>query len=143
MTRGTWQGSGTFQTGGSGTETMAYCLVAGVLVVAGVSWVLRHLLWIAVPAGIALAIVGGGLVWWLRGAARRKAEYGDAYAAAFARHREASTVAATATPQVTRGTQPPAIETHNHFYFGDEAAAERMLRKALAPQPPAREELAP
>lgn len=142
MTRGTWQGSGTFQTGSGGTETMAYCLVAGVLVVAGASWVLRHMLWIVVPAGIVLAIAAGGLIWWLRGAAKRKARYAAAYAAAFARNREARTVTATAAPQVSVGT-PPAIEQHNHFHFGDEEVAARILRKALAPQPPAREELAP
>lgn len=138
MTRGTWQGSGTFQTGGGGTETMAYCLVAAVLVIAGASWVLRHMLWIAVPAGTVLAIAAGGLIWWLRGAAKRKARYD----AAFARHRAVRTVTATAAPQVSGGTQP-VIENHVHYHFGNEEVAARILRKALPPQVPAREELAP
>lgn len=124
MTRGTWQGSGTFQTGSSGTETMAYCLVAAALIVGGASWVMRHMLWIAIPAGILLAIAAGGLIWWRRGAAKRQARYDAAYAAAFARHR-ARTVTATVKPQVTQGTQP-AIENHyhvHHHYAVPETAA--------------------
>ena len=87
---------------------MAYCLVAGVLVVAGASWVLRHLLWIAIPAGVVLVLAAGVLVWWLRGAGRRNAEYAAAYAAAFVRHR---TVTATTKPQVTQGTRRPRSRT--------------------------------
>ena len=114
MSRGTWQGSGTFQTG-NGTEAVAYCLVAGFLIMAGASWVLRHMLWIVVPAGIVLAAGASGLIWWLRGAARRKARYAAAYAEAFARHRAARTVTATVTPQVSDGT-PPAVENHYHVH---------------------------
>lgn len=115
MTRGTWQGSGTFRTGDDGIQAVAYCLVAGVLVVAGASWVLRHMLWIAIPAGVMLAVAAGGLIWWMRGAARRKARYDAAYAVAFARIRDARTVTATPKPQVTQGT--PAIEQHIHYHY--------------------------
>jgi hypothetical protein len=43
-----------------------------------------------------------------------------------------ATLTATATPQVTRGTQPPAIETHYHIHLdpADREAA-RIIRTAL------------
>ena len=133
MTRGTWQGSGTFQTD-SGVQTMAYALVAGVLLMAGASWVLRHMLWIAIPAGVILAVTAGGLVWWMRGATRRKAAYAAAYAAAFAAHREARTVTATVTPQVSQGT-PPAIEyhVHHHHYAADRREPARVIPGKVLP----------
>lgn len=126
MSRGTWQGSGTFQTGGGGAETAAYCLVAAALIIGGATWVLRHMLWVVIPAGIVLAIAAAGLIWWLRGAAARKARAAAAYAAAFARHRA---VTATVTPQISDGTQP-AIENHyhvHHHYAVPEAAAYTVL----------------
>jgi hypothetical protein len=120
---------------------MAYCLVAGVLVVVGASWVLRHMLWIAVPAGVVLAVAAGGLIWWLRGAARRKARYDAAYAAAFARLRAARTVTATAAPQVSEGTQP-AVEQHVHYHL--HVAGESAARTGSAAIPlPARKEIVP
>jgi Flp pilus assembly protein TadB len=113
MARGTWQGSGTFQTGDDGVQAMTYCLVAGVLLIAAADWVLRHMLWIAVPAGVLLA----AFIWWRLGAARRRArKSAAAYAAAFARAREAGAVTATVTPQVSQGTSP-AIEQHIHYHY--------------------------
>lgn len=132
--RGKWQGSGTFQTGDDGIQAVAYCLVAGVLVLAGASWVLRHMLWIAIPAGAVLVVAAGGLVWWLRGAARRKARYDAAYTAAFARERESRAVTATATsPQVSQGTLP-AIEYHvHHHYYADGQDAARAIPGKVLP----------
>lgn len=134
MTRGTWQGSGTFRTGDDGIQAVAYCLVAGVLVVAGASWVLRHMLWIAIPAGVTLAVAAGGLIWWMRGAARRKARYDAAYAVAFSRIRESRTMTATAKPQVTQGTAPHVIEHHHYVhYLADGQDAVRIIPGKVLP----------
>jgi len=112
MTKGTWKGSGTFQTGDDGVQTMTYCLVAGVLLIAAAYWVLHHMLWIAIPAAVILA----ALAWWRLGAAKREARKSAAYAVAFARAREAGAVTATVTPQVSQGTSP-AIEQHIHYHY--------------------------
>ena len=107
--KGTWQTTGG---GDDGIQTAAYWLVAAVLVVAGASWVLRHMLWIAIPAGVILAVAVGGLIWWLRGASKREARF----AAAIAARRQAAALATPSKPQVTRGTQP-ALEQHIHYHY--------------------------
>ncbi len=127
MARGTWQGSGTFTTGDDGVQRMAYCLVAGVLVMAGVSWVLRHILWVVIPAGVLLVVAAAGLVWWRRGELKRKARYAALYAAAFEARRKPATVTATVIPQASTGTGP-AIEQHvhheQHYHLGNLSSAD-------------------
>lgn len=126
MTRGKWEGSGTFQTGDDGMQTMTYCLVAGVLLIAAAYWVLHHMLWIVIPAGVMLA----ALAWWRLGASRRRTRNAAVYAAAFARAREAATVTATAMPQVSRENKPALeqhVHYHNHYYAADGLEPARVI----------------
>jgi hypothetical protein len=121
MARGTWQGAGTWQSSGPDLDGLIVPVVIAAVFVAVVEFVLSIIVWLAVAAGIVLVIAAGGLIWWLRGAPKRKAEYAALYAAAFEAHRA---VTATATPQVTQGTAPPAIEyhVHHHYAAGQEPA---------------------
>ena len=113
MARGTWQGSGTWQTSGPDFGLIVPVGIA-VVVVAVVEFILSIIVWLAIAAGVVLVLAAAGLVWWLHGAPKRRAEYAALYAAAFEARR---TVTATATPQVTQGTAPPAIEQHVHYHY--------------------------
>lgn len=111
--RGRWEGSGTFQTSGPDLDGLIVPVVIAVVVVAVVEFVLSIIVWLAVGAGVVLVLGAAGLIWWLRGAPKRRAEYAALYAAAFEAHRA---VTVTAAPQVAQGTAPPAIENHYHVH---------------------------
>ncbi len=134
MARGTWQGSGTWQTSG-GPDIGDVALIFAVCAIAGVvvEVVLSIIVWIAVALGIVTALAVSLLIWRLRGVSVRKARYDAAYTAAFDRYRESRTVTATVTPpQVSQGTRAPAIENHYHIHFdpADREAA-RIIRTVL------------
>lgn len=130
MGRGTWQGSGTWQTGGPDLGGLIVPVVIAAMFVAVVEFVLSIIVWLAIAAGVVLVIVAAGLIWWLRGAPKRKAEYAALYAAAFEARRA---VTATATPQVAQGTAAPAIEyhVHHHYYAGGQEPARVIPGKVM------------
>lgn len=116
MARGTWQGSGTWQSSGPDLDGLIVPVVLVAVAVAVVEFVLSIIVWLAVAAGIVLVIVAAGLIWWLRGAPKRRAEYAAEYAAAFEAKRRPVTVTATVIPQVPAGAGP-AIEQHVHYHY--------------------------
>ena len=100
------------------------------MVVIIVEWILSIIVWLAVAAGVVLVLAAAGLIWWLRGAPKRRAEYAALYAAAFEARRQ---VTATATPQVS-SSSPPAIEQHVHYHYhavGGQEPARVIPGKAL------------
>jgi hypothetical protein len=133
--RGTWQGSGTWQSSGPDLGGLLVPVVLVAVVVAVVEFILSIIVWLAIAAGIVLVLVAAGVVWWLRGAPKRKAEYAALYAAAFEARRPAQTVSATVAPQV-RWPEQPAV-TNNYgpqFHFsGPDAEAQmaRVIRSAI------------
>ena len=131
--RGSWQGSGTWQTSGPDLGGLVVPVVIAVVVVAVVEFILSIIVWLAVAAGVVLVLAAAGLIWWLRGAPKRKAEYAALYAAAFEARRPVQTVTATVIPQVQQPAQP---EIHNHgpqfhFYGAASPEAVRVIRQAL------------
>ena len=127
MSRGTWQGSGTWQSGGPDLGDIglifAVCAAAGVVV----EVVLSIIVWIAVALGIASALAVVGLVWWVRGKPAREARF----TAALAAQRQAHAVTATVTPQVTQETRPAIV--NNYYITIDPASREAagIIRQAL------------
>ena len=134
--RGTWQGSGTWQSSGPDLGGLVVPVVLVAVAVAVVEFILSIIVWLAIAAGVVLVLAAAGLIWWLRGAPKRKAEYAAAYAAAFDARRPAQTVTATVIPQVSQTSRP---EIHNHgpqFHFYGAASPEtaRVIRSALPGQ---------
>ena len=113
-------GAHTHGHGGGLDPSIAAPIAIAVVVVIIVEWILSIIVWLAVAAGVVLVLVAAGLIWWLRGAPKRKAEYAALYAAAFEARR---TVTATAAPQVSAGTTP-AIENHFHVHHHYAASPE-------------------
>jgi hypothetical protein len=113
--RGTWQGSGTWQTGGPDFTGLVGPVVLVAVAVAVIEFVLSIIVWVAIALGVVLVLVAAGLIWWLRGAPRRKAAYDAAYRAAFEARRPVQTVTATVIPQVPAGARPT-IEQHTHYH---------------------------
>ena len=108
--RGTWQGSGTWKSSGPDLDGLVVPVVLVAVAVAVVEFILSIIVWLAVAAGVVLVLAAAGLIWWLRGAPKRKAEV----AALLAARHEA--LAATARPQVTYAPAP-AVEQHVHYHY--------------------------
>lgn len=128
--RGTWQGSGTWQTSGPDLGGLIVPVVLVAVAVAVVEFILSIIVWIAVAAGVILVLVAAGLIWWLRGAPKRKAEYAALYAAAFEARRPVQTVTATVIPQV-RWPEQPAVTNNFNFYGVASPEVARIIRTAL------------
>jgi hypothetical protein len=131
MTRGTWQGSGTWQTSG-GPDLRGLIPVAVVVgVVYAVAEIVLELIWYiaAFLAAVIVGVVVGAVL------LRRRTR---AHAAVLEASRPARLAAATARPQVT-ATPPPAIvnnygpQIHVYGHAGQDAAA-LLIRKALTGQ---------
>ena len=108
--RGTWQGSGTWQSSGPDLGGLVVPVVLVAVAVAVVEFILSIIVWLAIAPGVVLVLVAAGLIWRLRGAPKRKAEFAALLAARY----EAR--AATARPQVTYAPAP-AVEQHVHYHF--------------------------
>lgn len=135
--KGTWQGSGTWQTSGFDLEGLLVPVVLVAVAVAVVEFILSIIIWLAIAAGVLLALLAAVLVWWLRGAPKRRAEFTAAYAAAFEAHRPAQ-VTATVIPKVSQGTSWPAVApppqvTFNFYGLAPEQQA-AVIRTALPGQ---------
>ena len=123
MGHGTWQGSGTWQSSGPDLGGLIVPVVIAAALVAVVEFILSIIVWLAIAAGVVLVLAAAGLVWWLHGAPKRKAEYAALYAAAFESRRPVQTVTATVIPQVPTGAGP-AIENHYHVHHHYAASPE-------------------
>jgi len=112
MARGTWQGSGTWQTGSGPDPGVVVAILMILLIIGGsgaAAAITSALVTIAVivAAVICAAIAALFFIW--RATRRREARY-----AASQRHRQA--IAAPAKPQVAQGARP-AIEQHVHYHY--------------------------
>jgi hypothetical protein len=119
--RGTWQGSGTWQSGGG----LVVPVVIAAVAVAVAEFVLSIIMWLAIAAGIVLVLAAAGLIWWLRGAPKRKAAYAAAYAAAFEAQRRPATVTATVIPPA----MPPVVNFN--FYAAGSPEPARVIRTVI------------
>jgi len=106
------------------------------LALEGGTWLAAHVIEVAVVSAACAALAFAAVQALMRRQERREAAHAARGPLLVTR------ADAAPLPQARQGT-PRAIEQHNHFHFGDEEVAVRVLRKALAPQAPAREELAP
>ena len=87
--KGTWQGSGTWQTSGPDlTGLIIPAAIVGVAV-AVVMVVMQFIVWILAFLGVVLVLGAGLLTWWLLTQPARKARWAEAYRAAFAAREEA------------------------------------------------------
>ena len=68
------EGSGTWQSSGPDLGGLIVPVVLVAVAVAVVEFILSIIVWLAVAAGVILVLVAAGLIWWLRGAPKRKAE---------------------------------------------------------------------
>jgi hypothetical protein len=111
--------------GGAGVPPIAFVYAYGA------AWVAEHLAEVAVVSAVsgvlAVAAVVALMRWCDRRQARRAAEH-----PIWTVRAEPAIMAATVTPQVTRGTSAPAIEQHIHFHFDpDDREAARIIRQAI------------
>ena len=131
MARGTWQGSGTWQTsGGSGGVmlTGAIALVA----VGAVEWIAARVFWILGATALFFVLAVAAVLWLMRLGARREARHAAEHPFLTTRETSAPALTATAIPQVTQGTTPPAIV--NNYYIRIDPAdreAARIIRQAI------------
>ena len=130
MTRGTWQGSGSFNTGGPDPSVVLAVLI-GVLLIGGSGAAVAHavtglLVTVAIVAGVLVVAAAVGLVFVWRATKRREA----AYAMSDRHQRIMATVAEIKKTQVTQSAPPPAIEqhVHHHHYYPDTQPALRVIR---------------
>jgi len=113
--KGTWQGSGTWQTSGPGAGPVL-AVAAAVAALAILEWLLARLWWLLAGTAVLAAAGIAGYLALLRWAARHDTRPGAAPVD--------RAVPAAVRSQVTAIT-PPAIENHVHYHVhvGDEASA--------------------
>lgn len=130
--KGTWKGSGTWKSDGPDPAVVVAVLIAVLLVGgsgAAVAHVVTSLLVIAaIVVGVLVAASVAALFLLWRATRHREAAY-----EASDRHQQimATVAEITGKPQVTQGTQPPAIENHyhvHHHYGTDDRPQLRVIR---------------
>ena len=104
--------------------------VVPLLAVYGLAWVAEHIIEVAIVSASCGVLAVAAVVALMRWADRRDARHAARYRLLV--NREAPTLTATVTPQVSQGTAAPAIEQHVHFHFdpADREAAP-IIRTAL------------
>ena len=134
MARGTWQGSGTWQTGGPDPGVIVAVLIAVLLLggsgAAVASAVASLLVIAAVVVGVLVLTAAAVLFFVWRATRRREAAY-----AVSDRHQQIM-AEVTGKPQVTQGTVPPAIEYHihnHHHYAADSREPARVIPGKVLP----------
>jgi hypothetical protein len=96
----------------------------------GLAWVAEHLVEVIAVSATCGVLAVAAVVALMRWTDRREA----GFAAALAERRERQALTATATPQVTRGTTPPAIEYHvHHHYYADSREPARVIPGKVLP----------
>ena len=134
--KGTWQGSGTWQTSGPDLGDVGLVLVAVAAAGVVVEVVLSIIVWIAVALGIASALAVVALVWRLRGKPAREARFAAAIAAQRQVPKSAERLRISAPParQLPAEVRPhledpgrpalePAREVHLHLNVSPEQLA--------------------
>lgn len=132
MSKGTWQGSGTFQTDGGPDPAVVLAVLIGVLLIGGsgaalISAISSVLVIAAIVIGVLVVAGAAALVLLWRATRRREARY-----AVSERHQRimATVAEITAEPQVTQRVPLPAVEqhVHHHYYGADAQPAFRVVR---------------
>jgi hypothetical protein len=137
MARGTWQGSGTWQTSGPGLGPLAAAAGIAVVVIGALEWLLARIWWLIGGTAVLAAAAIAAYIALARWTDRREARFADR------RRTELAAQAAAELPHrprpaaVEAAPQPPAIVNHYHgpqitIYGRDgEEAAARIIRQAL------------
>lgn len=115
--RGTWQGSGTWQTSGPGAG-LVLAVAAAVVALAALGWLLARLWWLLAGTAVLAAAGIAGYIALLRWASRHDTRPAMDLPAA------ARAVPAAAEPQVVPAPQLPAIENHVHYHVHVTSAPE-------------------
>jgi hypothetical protein len=128
MARGTWQGSGTWQTSGPDLGPLAAVAGAVLLVLGAGAWMAPRLAWLA---GITAGCVVLSVVLALTVVPRLARWSDEKDAAAYADQRPAWLTAQAAPPVAP--PQAPAIEQHLHLHIHDADAtrAAAIIRNAI------------
>lgn len=127
--KGTWQGSGTWQTsgGGSGAALRAVLYaVLGCVAIAAACWLLARLWWVL--GGLLLAVVSVAAVirWLIRAQERREAMHAARRPFGLAQQQAPAAMTAQAMPAaLTSG------DLHLHFHDADAERAAAIIRQAL------------
>ncbi len=126
MARGTWSGSGTWQSSGGGAGIAVAVLVLLAIGSGAASAVASALavILIVVAVVLVLAVTVVVVVLWRRTSA-------PAWTPVPAVREDRRTLTATAAPQVTQATAPPVIQNHLHIHVADAAQAAALIRTAL------------
>lgn len=121
--RGTWQGGGTWQTGGPDLGRLAPVALLFFIAYAATAAIAQVIVWLAVITGVLVTAAAVALVLLWRATRRREAAY-----EASAQHQRL--IAGNARPQVSKGTQPPAIVNnyHVHHHYAEAPEAARVIR---------------
>ena len=135
MTRGTWQGSGTFQTGGPDpAAVIAILAVILLLGSGGAAAAVMHavtglLVMLAVVVAVLMAAAVAGLFFVWRATRRREAAY-----AVSERHQRIM-AEVRGMSQVPQKAEPPALEQHIHYHYhgGDAREPLRVIRREVEP----------
>jgi len=125
MARGTWQGSGTWQTTNSSGRVLVLAAVGVVLILADsvaaiVQAVMELVIAVAASAVVLGALAVVGVVWLTRRNACQDAGVAEMLTARreqFAARREAAALAARTAREVPQEAPPAAIEQHYHVHF--------------------------
>lgn len=127
MTRGTWQGSGTFEVTSGGGHLILYA-VAALAVISAAEWVLARLWWLLGATAVAFAVAVTAVVWLIR--RQQRIEAVRASTQTFIVTRDVQGLAALRRQEI--GAAPVII---NNFYgTGGEETAARVIRCAIAGQ---------
>lgn len=130
MARGTWQGSGTWQTTSSGGGVAVVVIAVIVLGSGAMTAALSALavVIVAVAAVIALAVATFAVILW-----RKYRRQESAVVAQLQASREARAIERVSRPQVV-ASQAPAIEQHVHYHVhvGEGQETPRVIRGQIA-----------
>jgi hypothetical protein len=131
MARGTWQGSGTWQTTGDGFAKPVLIGAGSLGALLVVEWVASHAVEVLAVTAACGALAVAAVVALMRWGDRRERRHAIEHPFLTVRPAPA-TLTATVIPRVSQGTAAPAIEQHIHFHFdpADREAA-RVIRTAL------------
>lgn len=129
--KGTWQGSGTWQTSGPGLGAIAAVALLIVAVIVALEWLLARIWWLVGGTVVLIAATAAALYALIRWTDRREARFAERRRAELAMQAAArQTVTARVIPQVAQAAAP-ALENHVHYHVHvgerDAAAVAAML----------------
>jgi hypothetical protein len=126
--KGTWQGSGTWQTSGGGSgaalRAMLYA-VLGAVAFAAACWLLARLWWVLGGLLLAVAAVAAVIRWLIRAQEHREAMHAARCPFGLAQRAPAAVTAQAMPAALTSG------DLHLHFHDADAERAAAIIRHAL------------